>query len=187
MENDILSEMEQDAEVIQSAIPKVNKLEELSELVEKMLNLRKRIERFSERLETLTKDYEVINGVKIPDLFDELQMKKFTLMDGRTIAVDKAYVASITKDNANACFDWLKANGHDSIIKHELTIKFKKGETAEHNKLVELAKEEGVTYTDKDTVHPQTLKAFVNEQMENGTDFPQDLFKVFQVRKTKIS
>jgi hypothetical protein len=41
----------------------------------------------------------------------------------------------------------------------------------------------------KTGVHPQTLAAFVKEQVESGTDFPLDLFNVYigQIAKIKRS
>jgi ferritin len=44
----------------------------------------------------------------------------------------------------------------------------------------------GVSYKDKNFVHPQTLQAFVKEQIENGAEFPTELFKVYPLRSTKV-
>ena len=62
--------------------------------------------------------------------------------------------------NHNALNGW-KNKGYDSIIKHDVISKFKKGETAEHDNLVKVLIDLGVTFEDKKYVHPQTLKSFI--------------------------
>ena len=41
--------------------------------------------------------------------------------------------------------------------------------------------------TQKEWVEPMTLKAFVREQVEKGSDLPQDLFNVFIGEKASIT
>jgi hypothetical protein len=46
-----------------------------------------------------------------------------------------------------------------------------------------------MSYSGKTGVHPQTLAAFVKEQVESGADFPLDVFNVYigQIAKIKRS
>jgi hypothetical protein len=67
-----------------------------------------------------------------------------------------------------------------------VVIKLKKGEKELYDDLVSDLTLMGVDYGDKEYVHPMTLKAFVKEQMTNGSDIPQEAFGIFPIRITKL-
>lgn len=184
---DLLNDMAEDAEIVKREIPRTEKLKELSTLCEKMLKHQERIEQISSELNKETEEYNKINQLLIPDLFDELGLKKIALSDGKSVEVKLKYTANITEENSEQCFDWLRKNNHDAIIKHKIDIDLKKGEKKEYEELLKILLKLGVTYKDKNMVHPQTLYAFVREQIEGGKDFPKELFKVYPLRSTKIN
>lgn len=162
------------------------KMNELARLVQEQMNIEKTIAEYEECLEKLKEDLRQVSEIKIPDIFDELGFDKIKLKSGEKIEIKRGYAATISEENRAAAFDWLKENNHDDIIKHDVIVKLKKGESEDHTKITEFLEKEGVPYEDKEHIHPATLKAFVNEQMEAGSDIPQDVFKVFPIRKTKI-
>jgi hypothetical protein len=178
----LLNEMGKDAEKGQVTN---DKLEELSSLVLKFKELEEAISAEEEYLKKLKEDYDAIGMGKIPDLFDSLSLSQLKLKTGETVEIKRDYATTITEEKREGCFNWLKEHGHESIIKHDVVTTIKKGETAEYEKLLASLNQLGVTYTDKSYVHPMTLKSFVKEQINAG-DFPQELFSVFPVRKTKI-
>ena len=57
------------------------------------------------------------------------------------------------------------------------------------NTLKAQLEEQGLEYSGKMGVHPQTLTAFVKEQVESGAEFPLELFNVYigQIAKIKRS
>ena len=184
--SNLMDEMMEDSESVVKEIPKTEKLSELSDLLEKMDKAQDRIAKATEELLKANEDFAQYNNLLIPDLFDELGMKKFTLQDGRTVEVNLKYTASITEENSENCFSWLKENGHEAIIKHKVEADIKKGESKAHETLTKLLEKLGLLYKDKTYVHPQTLYSFVKEQIESGADFPKDLFKVYPLRSTKV-
>jgi chromosome condensin MukBEF ATPase and DNA-binding subunit MukB len=185
--SNIMDEMLNDSEYnVTREMPKTEKLSELSDLLEKMDKAQDRIAKATEELSKANEDFAQYNNLLIPDLFDELGMKKFMLQDGRTVEVNLKYTASITEENSENCFSWLKDNGHEALIKHKVETDIKKGETKAHEALTKLLEKLGLLYKDKTYVHPQTLYSFVKEQIESGADFPKDLFKVYPLRSTKV-
>jgi hypothetical protein len=162
------------------------KLGLLAELVREQRDIENTISDYTSEIEELLKKLKDVSEFKIPDLFDELGFDKITLKDGSKVEVKRGYAATITEENFVAAFNWLKETENDGIIKHDVIIKLKKGETEEHKKIIETLNEQGLTYEDKEHIHPATLKSFVNEQMTKGSDIPQDVFKIFPIRKTKI-
>ena len=137
-------------------------------------------------LKDMQKKEREISGNLIPDLLDEIGLSELKLPSGEKVIVKRDYAAGITGANYEFCMAWLKDNGHESLIKHDVVAKLKKGDDEEHKALVAKLLELGVNFDDKETVHPGTLKAFVREQIEGGVDFPQEQFSVFPVRKTTI-
>ena len=68
-----------------------------------------------------------------------------------------------------------------------MTFKFNREDTA-HEGMIEQYSAMGWTnFKLKEAVHPQTLKAFVREQVETGKELPFDLFGVYIANKTKIT
>lgn len=186
--NDMAELFEQDSmeEATEKEVPRNEKLKELAALIDKMQKHELEMQRLSKLLAAETEKYNKINTLMIPDLFEELGLKKISLSNGRTVEIKSSYVGSITEDRKPQCFEWLENKGYDSIIKHDVISKFKKGETAEHDNLVKVLIDLGVTFEDKKYVHPQTLKSFIKEQLESGADFPQELFGVVAIRKTIV-
>lgn len=186
--NDMAELFEQDSmeEATEKEVPRNEKLKELAVLIDKMQKHELEMQRLSKLLAAETEKYNKINTLMIPDLFEELGLKKISLSNGRTVEVKSSYAGSITEDRKPQCFEWLENKGYDSIIKHDVISKFKKGETAEHDNLVKVLIDLGVTFEDKKYVHPQTLKSFIREQLESGADFPQELFGVVAIRKTVV-
>jgi hypothetical protein len=186
--NDMAELFEQDSmeEATEKEVPRNEKLKELAALIDKMQKHELEMQRLSKLLAAETEKYNKINTLMIPDLFEELGLKKISLSNGRTVEIKSSYVGSITEDRKPQCFEWLENKGYDSIIKHDVISKFKKGETAEHDNLVKVLMDLGVTFEDKKYVHPQTLKSFIREQIESGADFPQELFGVVAIRKTIV-
>jgi ferritin len=188
--SDLLTEMEQDllgdSNVMESVMPSNDKLGELTDLITQLSKLEEALKKVTDFQEKINTKISEINTMRIPDLFDELGVKKLNLLDGRTVEIIRKFAASISKDKEEQCFNWLKEHNHDAIIKDSIAIKLKKGEGEISAKITKFLNDLQVAFDKKRAVHPQTLLAFVKEQIESGEEFPQELFNVFPLRFTKI-
>lgn len=184
IEQDILNDIEEEHSSLESL--NEQRMNKLAQLVQEQITLEETITEYEDCLKELSEKLRLVSEVKIPDIFDELGFDKIKLKSGEVIEIKRGYASTITEENKDAAFKWLEKNEHDGIIKHDVTVKLKKGESDDHKKIVKFLKEAGLTYEDKEHIHPATLKSFVNEQMEQGSDIPQDVFKIFPIRKTKI-
>ncbi len=185
--NDLMSQMAADSAPGATSLPSAENLHRLASLVTSMQLHEERIDRMTKELADEKEQLRKLSMEEIPDLFDELGLSVVKLADGQSVEVRRSYAASITQKNWPQAKAWLEQNGHGAIISHDLTVKLKKGEEEQHVVIVEALDEAGLSYKDKEHVHPQTLKAFAKEQMESGTDIPQDVFGIFPVRQTKVS
>ena len=185
----LIDEMQEDAAAEKAAPVASDKLDMLTKYIQRMKICEEEVEKAEAALEEKKKTLSYLSEVLVPDLFDQLKLSDLKLESGEKVEIKRGYAASISEANQEECYKWLKDNGHESIIKHVLAVNLKKGENKEYETIKEVLLKEGVSFADKEAVHDKTLKSFVNEQMTNGSgkDFPQKLFNVFPLRKTKIS
>jgi hypothetical protein len=162
-------------------------LSNISSLAKLQLNLEAKKETLEQQLSELTEKLLNVSQVMLPEAMLEVGMTAFKLSTGESITVSKFYSAKIPQPLESEAFDWLRKNGHESIIKREVKCLFGKGEDAVAGMVIEQLKTIGVLPIDKTSVHPQTLKSFVKEQMESGEPFPTDLFGAYVGNKTKVA
>lgn len=190
MTEDLLKEMIGDSDHLMdtvAATTAMGGLDEVSRLAFEQIALEDQIENISLTLKELTEKLTLIAQTKLPQAMQAVGINKFTTKDGFAIEVKPFYSASIKEDNQEACFAWLKASGHDDIIKNEVKTTFGRGEENLAMKVVETLNLMHIPCTNKKSVHPQTLSAFVREQVESGNpDFPLNTFNVFIGQKAKI-
>ncbi len=114
-------------------------------------------------------------------------MDSFTLKNGAKVQVKPFYAGKISDENKEEAFKWLRQHGFGSLIKREISAKFGKGQDKLATMALEALEKLGCDPGDKTSVHPQTLKAFIKEQVEAGKNLPTDLLGVFVGKVTKVT
>lgn len=161
-----------------------NKLESLGDLAKRAAWLEGKILEFSNSLGVLSEELRSILEQKMPEIMMEVGIEQIKLTTGEKCTMKAFYSASIDKENPFPAFEWLKQNGHDSLIKNEVKASFGKGEEEKVNKLMETLAPLG--FQNLKSVHASTLKAFVKEQVESGTPPPSELFHLYIGKKVTI-
>ena len=159
----------------------------LSDKVIELKNLEDEIENAEESLSKLKEKARYISNVEVPQMMEEMHITKLKLKDGESVEIKKIYGASITPDNQEQAFTWLRNNGLGDIIKNDVTVTFGRGEDNKAADYAVLARGQGYEPVQKIGVHPQTLKAVVRERLESGQEMPSDLFKTYAGNSTKIT
>jgi hypothetical protein len=72
------------------------------------------------------------------------------------------------------------------LVKNTISANFGMGEDNLAKDFYQSALDRGFQVDKKEAVHPMTLKSFVKEMTENGSEFPSDLFGAFIGKKAKI-
>ena len=159
----------------------------LSDKVIELKNLEDEIENAEESLSKLKEKARYISNLEVPQMMEEMHITKLKLKDGESVEIKKIYGASITPDNQEQAFTWLRNNGLGDIIKNDVTVTFGRGEDNKAQQYAVLARGQGFAPVQKIGVHPQTLKAVVRERLEAGQEMPSDLFKTYAGNSTKIT
>ena len=185
--NDLFAEMEAD-QAETSELHSIN-TEGLKTIAEMARAVEAQSTRVSD-LEALIKEEKKkllkLTDEDLPALLHEIGMAKFELDDGSKIELKPTYGAHIKVDNRDAAFGWLRSNGFDDIIKNTVSCIFGRGEDKKAETFIKVAHDAGGPASQKEEVHPSTLKAFVKERVENGEEFPMDLFGAYVGQRATI-
>jgi hypothetical protein len=153
-------------------------LKTVGELAHEQLRLEKLLEEQEEVLRTIKDQLTDVREFKLPNAVEKFGFSEFKLKDGSSVTIKEEVYAGITDENKPAAFEWLAKTGNDGLIKNEVKCPFGKGQDQEAKLLVDLLNNHGYSFTNSRTIHPQTLKAFVKHQMEDGKAVPMDIFSI---------
>lgn len=189
MSIDLEDMMEADGEAHDELrLPNDQELKELRELVQQQIDAEESISKQEELLKSMKQKLRTLSEKVIPEAMANFNMHELTTSDGLTIKIRDDVAASIKKDNEQAAFKWLRDHGFDDIIKNEVKIPFGKGQDEKAIQLAHLLEEHGFdSWSMKEGVHPQTLRGFIKEQLEQGHDVPLTLFGAYTYQKTVIT
>lgn len=162
-------------------------LERLTALAVESKELGKKITEAEVALEELKAQQDRILMGHIPTIMATLGLEEFKLTDGSKVTVKEDVKCGLSEERKPAAFDWLRANQCDGIIKTAVSLAFGKGENEAVKKAMEALAEAGFEPSVSETVHPQTLKSFVKEQLEAGTNIPLETFGVYEYKVAKIA
>lgn len=149
-----------------------NKLSVISTLANKQLTLAARVKDLEERLKQAKQELERVENYELPNALIEIGMREFKLTDGTEVSTKKVYAASIKVENRDEAYGWMIDNGHEALIKTVVGVDVGKGEYEFAQELKQViaefvaSKEKQVEPVIEQSVHWQTLRAFVKEQIE---------------------
>jgi len=181
--NNLTEQMEQDqTEVIKST----TNIKTLSDQVLKLRAMEDQLKIMEDALKTKKKEIDRVSGEVIPTMLSEMGLSQLKLMDGSSVDVKPFYSATISAQNKDRAYNWLRTNGLGDIIKNDISVSFGRNEDNKAAKYAELAKSHGFQPTQKLKVEPMTLKALVRERIEAGKEMPTEIFNIFVGNKTTI-
>lgn len=169
------------------SVTQIDAAKTLSDKVLKLKDLEDEIANAEESINKLKEQARILSQIEIPIMMQEMHITKLKLKDGESVEVKPFYSASITPENQEKAFEWLRNNGLGDVIKNDITVTFGRGEDNKAAQYAVLARGQGFEPVQKVGVHAQTLKAVVRERIESGQDMPSDLFKTFAGNQTKIT
>ena len=160
-------------------------LKDLVEQAEKQLDLQQEIEKIEATLKSKKETLRIISQEIVPNMMMELGVEKFVLNGGYELSIKDEVYAKLP-ENPFVAFEWLRVHNLDSVIKTQVSVDFGKGEDEEAGRVLEALAELGVSAKSKSTIHPQTLKALLREQIAIGSGIPMADFGATVVKTTVI-
>lgn len=135
-------------------------LEKLELMCTTLTDIRGEIEKAEAVVKDLKKRENKLSEFDIPDFLLTKGISSLSLDNGRKVDVKQDIKISISKtdpDKKKIVLDFLKQNGGEDIIKDILTI------NSPEETIKQFLIENNVPFSNEDTVHAQTLKAFFND------------------------
>lgn len=165
-----------------------SQVSDVGEACNELDDVRKAIANKEEEIKQLKdREYQLENEV-IPSFFESAGVSSITLMDGSKVSIKDQTRANITMENQDFCFDWLKQNGLDDIIKNDVVLTFGRGQDSDATNLISELQDRGLYPSNKKHVPWNTLAKLVEEQIGKGS-MPSDIqarFGVYAQKKVKI-
>jgi len=132
------------------------------------------------------KDLLKLTDEDLPSVLQELGVSSFKLEDGSQVDIKPLYGAAIPKPRIDEAHEWLRDNGHDDIIKNVVACSFGRGEDQNAANFKDTAIKLGLHPEQSESVHSSTLRAWVRERVENGDEFPMELFGAYVGQRAVI-
>lgn len=167
----------------------INSLQRIVKLTEELDAQRAKLAELNGVAAALANEIRKLEEKTIPDAMAEIGITDFTLTDGRKVSVAQEIHCGISQSNLHRALAWLRATNNDGIIRHIVGVKFGKGNDVAAAELALYLQEKygaNLEVLDNETVHPQTLKAFVKEALQDTPDFPEDLFGVYKINRVAL-
>jgi hypothetical protein len=161
-------------------------LKGLSDLARRAKVLEHEMDQLEATLKERKESYRKITEEALPEAMAELGMKSFVMDDGSKIDVKPFYSATISAERRAEAYEWLRQRGFDDIIKNTVSVRFGRGEDELCTRLLDLLRTQGYPSEQVEKIEPMTLKAWVKEQIERGSELPTELFGVYIGQKATI-
>ena len=176
-----------------SMLASTTTLDDIRALAEQQLLLMEELEAMEAQHDLKKAELRKLSEETLPELLNAVGLPGLKLADGTVVELVDNISASITDENRDEAHKWLRENGYGDIIKNVVAFSFGKGEDDDAKVLLAYANEMAKsgqlhfgTLDQKEAVHSSTLKAFVKEQLKQGTALPAAAFKLYVGQATKI-
>jgi len=174
-----------------------DQLGQLKELLEQHKSHTNVVNAMSEELSLQKLKLKELSEVSIPEKMKELGLKEFVTHDGDKVSINGFYTAYIPTLKACAkdpelatrrenAMRWLEENGHGTLIKNEVSVKFDKSDHAKSKELYDELLKKGLVVSMNESVNPRSLQSTINDLKSNDVQVDDDLFKVYFKNETKI-
>ncbi len=110
----------------------------------------------------------MIEAKTIPELMMENGVSEIKTSTGLIVKLRTEY--TVKTEDQNAMAQWVESNGGESLYKRAL--RFGKGEDI--SAIISAAEQHGLSYEQAVEIHPQTLKKFVKDFIEDKGSFPPE-------------
>ena len=170
--------------------PDAQQLKSIEELANEAASLAKIVDELEASLKVHKAELMTLTHKALPDAMASAGTSSFTTVKGVKIEIKEVMQGTLPKDDVKraVALRWIEENGGKGIIKSELICEFEKGSgnLQKKNQAAEALDALGVTFQDRESIHPQTLCAFAREKVANGEPIPTEMLGLYAGRIAKI-
>lgn len=164
----------------------MTELERVKKLADKLAETDAEVKRLEEELKTAKRLRTQLEMEDLPMLMDEIGLHEMVLESGERIKLVEDCNAKIPACRSDEAMKWLNDNGFGGMIKTVVSVEFDRGDVDAANEVADKLRQDYPTARAAGTVHWQTLKSFVKEQLEKGANLPHELLGIHTYTKAVI-
>jgi hypothetical protein len=144
-----------------------------------------------DQLDHVHKAITHIEREELPEMFTQAGISSLTV-EGKgnhppfVAERGTVYNAKIPEDKRQEALEWFAQTGNGDLVKSVINIFFGMQEYEERLRIMKILDDAGVQYYTNESIHHQTLKAFVKREIQAGHTVPMDLLGVFVFDEVKI-
>lgn len=162
-----MQQVMQDAMDDAATPPDEDRIAAIARLAQEHKVITDRMEKGSELLKKLAKDKELLEAVKIPAAMKDAGLKEYVTATGLEVATKEIVAGSLTEPKRVEGLKYLRELNAGGLIKSQLSLAFAKGQEKLQQKALAALAKIGLPVEAKETVHAQTLCAWVREYISD--------------------
>ncbi|AAT69486.1 gp10 [Alphaproteobacteria phage PhiJL001] len=120
----------------------------------------------------------------IPNTLEDMGLEEVTVTGGLKVKIRTSVHASPKKENREAVYDWLEKHGHGGLIKRHAIFTVGRDNERQAKSWIKRIKAFPGLFERK--VESATLRSFVNQSIEEGTEIPMELFGAYTRRVAEV-
>lgn len=160
------------------------KVKELRDSHLRKLDLEEQLAKIQSRIAKIERN-------ELPDMFSKAKISSVVVeADGNKPAFlaerKTVYTAKIPDERRQEAFEWFEQQGHGDLVKSVINIIFGMQEHEERLRVMKILAENKIEYYTNESIHAQTLKAFVKREIQAGHILPMDTLGIFIFDEVKI-
>jgi chemotaxis protein histidine kinase CheA len=158
-----------------------DRLEAVRAAVNEVIFAKSRQQELEERLSEVKQNIQDLTKLRLPELMDLAGTPKTTLaakgnLPAMTVEVKPGFSANIAAawedDRKEAAYNWLEKSGNGTIIKTEIVVVFDKTDHKKALTLVRELRKRKMPVVIRNSVHAQTLTAWLKDQVTRVKKMP---------------
>jgi hypothetical protein len=179
----LFEQMEADASAFDSV--KTEGGSKLSDLIREAQRQSALLEEHEQAAKDAKKEYQRITRELIPAEMEAMGLERVDV-DGNSVSLQQFVYASIPASRKEEAYNFLRSIGEDDIIKNEVSVQFSRGQDNMAGAFFDDCSRQGLDPTQKQSVHPMTLKGWVKERLQSGQEIDLEMFGAYVGTEAKI-
>lgn len=158
----------------------------LSAQIKDLREAEKEVIRLDEELKKAKERVKNISEHVIPSTFEEMEIddESKIVVDGFSVTIKQTIHATPKAARREEMYAWLEERGHGGLIKRKAIFDLGRMPAEEAQEWIDGIEDQRGKFERK--VEPMTLKSFVKDQIEEGTEIPMDLFGAYTRRVAEV-
>jgi hypothetical protein len=180
--DDFLREIEKDGESCTDG----DLLKQIAALAELQIKLEGELDRLEQQAKVVKLKLNAVSIDKLPELMAEAKLQNFTLHTGEKIEVAEELYCSVPVARRAEIYSKLREDGMGDLITNAIQVDLARGQDNLAGDLLGYAEERGLMAKREEKVNTASLKKYLREQIDEGSEVDLSFYGAHLSRRTKV-